>query len=199
MGFTNRKFCFFFFLLISPSLTIAKLERLPARTVVIWGRPGIAASEGGPGWCCLAETGHRAPGCGGAQPLRLRRAVVPAPALCAPQAGVFARGEWGLLPGADPYQVGVGALKGHGSRVTAQDAHHPTGQLLDALQDSRHDCFYSPPARGDSSAALATRPVRGRRRGGAGSRLTSREPGGRGTRQLCWGRDRRSRDTARTP
>lgn len=59
------------------------------------------------------------------------------------------------LPGAGPHQVGVGALQGHGTRVTAQDAHHPTGQLLDVLQNGSHlACL----PRSDPSAEQETRP-----------------------------------------
>lgn len=93
----------------------------------------------------------------GSQPLRLRRAVVATPVPCVPQARVLVGEEEGRLPAAGPYQVGVGALQGHGSRVTAQNAYHPAGQPLDALQDSRHLGFRHPPTRGDLSAELETR------------------------------------------
>ena len=82
--------------------------------------------------------------------------------------------EQGRLPGADPYQVGVGALQGHGPRVTAQDAHHPAGQPLDALQDRRHAYTRRKP-----SAELAAGPRRGVETG-RGQRAARRSASGAG-------------------
>lgn len=46
--------------------------------------------------------------------------------------------EAGRSPVAGAHQVGVGALQRHGSRVTAQNPHHPRGQLLYAGQEDTH-------------------------------------------------------------
>lgn len=90
------------------------------------------AEVGGPGsgWGCRAGAGRQA----------LARSQLcrnPRPGRPAESMRML---EWcgGRLPGAGPHEVGVGALQGHGPRVTAQDAHHPTGQLLDALQRDTH-------------------------------------------------------------
>lgn len=125
---------------------------------MIQGRSEIGASVDGSGWGCPAGVGRRAP--------------PPQPQLRASGwAGVYIGGRsGGRLPGADPYQVGVGALQGHGTRITAQDAHHPTGQLLDALQNRGHLALSRRSAqslRCDPSAEQATRA-----RGGASGHLT---------------------------
>lgn len=132
--------------------------------VVTQGTSGIGASAAGSGWGCPAGAGRRAP--------------PPQPQLRASGwVGVYiGGGGGGRLPGAGPYQVGVGALQGHGTRITAQDAHHPTGQLLDALQNGGHLALSRRSAhslRCDPSAEQVTRAW-----GGASSHLTAHGWGG---------------------